>query len=213
MEWKDLLREEYEKPYFRHMCHLIKNERISEKIYPPHDDVFKALQLTPYDEVKVVIIGQDPYHGPNQAHGLAFRVKEGNPMPPSLRNIFLELHADLGIRRTKTDLSDWAKSGVLLLNTILTVRESKPLSHEKYGWQNFTTKIIELVNQKEEPVVFLLWGNNAIEFKKLLNNPNHLVLTSSHPSPLSARYSFFGSRPFSKANKFLIEKGVKPIEW
>ncbi|MGI6781492.1 MAG: uracil-DNA glycosylase [Acholeplasmataceae bacterium] len=213
MTWKDLLRDEYEKQYFYHMWQLIKNERVTKNIYPPHEEVFNALVLTPYDKVKVVIIGQDPYHGKNQAHGLAFSVKEGNPMPPSLRNIFLELHADLGIRRTKTDLSDWAKSGVLLLNTILTVREGQPLSHQNYGWQKFTTKIIELVNLKEEPVVFLLWENNAIEFKKYLTNPNHLVLTSSHPSPLSARYSFFGSRPFSKTNKFLIEKGLKPIEW
>lgn len=198
MTWRELLKEEINEPYFYHLMNLIKNERLSQKIYPKHEDVFNALVLTPYDEVKVVIIGQDPYYGPNQAHGLAFSVLEGNPMPPSLRNIFLELHGDLGIRRTKTDLSDWAKSGVLLLNTILTVRESQPLSHQNYGWQRFTTKIIELVNLKEEPVVFLLWGNNAIEFKKYLTNPNHLVLTSSHPSPLSARYSFFGSRPFFK---------------
>jgi uracil-DNA glycosylase len=213
MTWRELLKEEINEPYFYHLMNLIKNERLSQKIYPKHEDVFNALVLTPYDEVKVVIIGQDPYHGPNQAHGLAFSVLEGNPMPPSLRNIFLELHGDLGIRRTKTDLSDWAKSGVLLLNTILTVRESQPLSHQNYGWQRFTTKIIELVNLKEEPVVFLLWGNNAIEFKKYLTNPNHLVLTSSHPSPLSARYSFFGSRPFSKTNRFLEKHNIKPIAW
>jgi uracil-DNA glycosylase len=146
MTWRELLKEEINEPYFYHLMNLIKNERLSQKIYPKHEDVFNALVLTPYDEVKVVIIGQDPYHDPNQAHGLAFSVLEGNPMPPSLRNIFLELHGDLGIRRTKTDLSDWAKSGVLLLNTILTVRESQPLSHQNYGWQRFTTKIIELVN-------------------------------------------------------------------
>lgn len=213
MTWNELLKEEYEKPYFYRLTQLIKNERLNHKIYPKHEDVFNALVLTPYENVKVVIIGQDPYHGPNQAHGLAFSVLEGNPMPPSLRNIFIELHGDLGIRRRNTDLSDWAKEGVLLLNTILTVRKSEPLSHQNYGWQKFTTKIIEAVNQKDSPVVFILWGNNAIEFKKYLNNPKHLVLTSSHPSPLSARYSFFGSRPFSKTNKFLIQNGVKPINW
>ncbi|HPX71895.1 MAG TPA: uracil-DNA glycosylase [Acholeplasmataceae bacterium] len=213
MTWREILKDEIEQPYFYHLLNLIKNERRSQTIYPKHEDVFNALVLTPYEEVKVVIIGQDPYHGENQAHGLAFSVLEGNPMPPSLRNIFIELHGDLGIRRRNTDLSDWAKEGVLLLNTILTVRKSEPLSHQNYGWQKFTTKIIEAVNQKDSPVVFILWGNNAIEFKKYLNNPKHLVLTSSHPSPLSARYSFFGSRPFSKTNKFLIQNGVKPINW
>jgi len=213
MTWREILKDEIEQPYFYHLLNLIKNERRSQTIYPKHEDVFNALVLTPYEEVKVVIIGQDPYHGENQAHGLAFSVLAGNPMPPSLRNIFIELHGDLGIRRQNTDLSDWAKEGVLLLNTILTVRKSEPLSHQNYGWQKFTTKIIEAVNQKDSPVVFILWGNNAIEFKKYLNNPKHLVLTSSHPSPLSARYSFFGSRPFSKTNKFLIQNGVKPINW
>jgi uracil-DNA glycosylase len=213
MTWREILKDEIEQPYFYHLLNLIKNERRSQTIYPKHEDIFNALVLTPYEEVKVVIIGQDPYHGENQAHGLAFSVLEGNPMPPSLRNIFIELHGDLGIRRRNTDLSDWAKEGVLLLNTILTVRKSEPLSHQNYGWQKFTTKIIEAVNQKDSPVVFILWGNNAIEFKKYLNNPKHLVLTSSHPSPLSARYSFFGSRPFSKTNKFLIQNGVKPINW
>ena len=213
MTWREILKDEIEQPYFYHLLNLIKNERRSQTIYPKHEDIFNALVLTPYEEVKVVIIGQDPYHGENQAHGLAFSVLAGNPMPPSLRNIFIELHGDLGIRRQNTDLSDWAKEGVLLLNTILTVRKSEPLSHQNYGWQKFTTKIIEAVNQKDSPVVFILWGNNAIEFKKYLNNPKHLVLTSSHPSPLSARYSFFGSRPFSKTNKFLIQNGVKPINW
>lgn len=213
MTWREILKDEIEQPYFYHLLNLIKNERRSQTIYPKHEDIFNALVLTPYEEVKVVIIGQDPYHGENQAHGLAFSVLEGNPMPPSLRNIFIELHGDLGIRRRNTDLSDWAKEGVLLLNTILTVRKSEPLSHQNYGWQKFTTKIIEAVNQKDSSVVFILWGNNAIEFKKYLNNPKHLVLTSSHPSPLSARYSFFGSRPFSKTNKFLIQNGVKPINW
>ncbi len=213
MTWREILKDEIEQPYFYHLLNLIKNERRSQTIYPKHEDIFNALVLTPYEEVKVVIIGQDPYHGENQAHGLAFSVLEGNPMPPSLRNIFIELHGDLGIRRRNTDLSDWAKEGVLLLNTILTVRKSEPLSHQNYGWQKFTTKIIEAVNQKDSPVVFILWGNNAIEFKKYLDNPKHLVLTSSHPSPLSARYSFFGSRPFSKTNKFLIQNGVKPINW
>ena len=213
MTWKEIIKDEIDQPYFYHLLNLIKNERLSHTIYPKEKDVFNALKLTPYEEVKVVIIGQDPYHQPNQANGLAFSVPSNVPIPPSLRNILLELHGDLGIRRTKTDLTDWAESGVLLLNTILTVRKSEPLSHESYGWQRFTTKIIEAVNKKEAPVVFMLWGNNAIEYKKYLNNPRHLVLTSSHPSPLSARHSFFGSRPFSKANKFLQENGIEPIKW
>lgn len=213
MTWDELLQDEYSKSYYYHLTNLIKTERLTETVFPPKEEVFSFLELTPYDKVKVVIIGQDPYHGKGQAHGLAFSVKEGTAMPPSLRNIFLELYGDLEIRRTNTNLSDWAKSGVLLLNTILTVKEGKPLSHSDYGWQKFTTKIIELVNEKEEPVVFILWGNNAIKFKDLITNPNHLVITSSHPSPLSARYSFFGSRPFSRTNKFLIENNMTPIDW
>lgn len=213
MTWDELLESEYQKPYFYHLMNLIKTERLTEVIYPQPEDVFKAFEMTPFENVKAVIIGQDPYHGENQAHGLAFSVLDHVTMPPSLRNIFLELYGDLGIRRTNTNLSDWAESGVLLLNTILTVKAGKPLSHEKYGWQTFTTKVIQLLNLKETPVVFILWGNNAIQYKELVTNQKHLVITSSHPSPLSARYSFFGSRPFSRTNQFLIQNNLTPIKW
>ena len=213
MTWDQLLEEEKSKEYFYHLTNLIHTMRLTETIYPPKDEVYNALKLTPYDNVKVVIIGQDPYHGPNQAHGLAFSVKEDVGMPPSLRNIFQELYGDLRVRRTNTNLTDWAKEGVLLLNTILTVKKGEPLSHANLGWQTFTTKIITLVNEKTTPVVFILWGNNAIEFKKLITNPIHLVITSSHPSPLSARHSFLGSRPFSKTNEFLIKNNLEPIRW
>ncbi|NLL69017.1 MAG: uracil-DNA glycosylase [Acholeplasmataceae bacterium] len=213
MNWDELLKSEKEKSYFYDLENIIKTKRLTETVYPPASEVYNALELTPYDNVKVVIIGQDPYHGFGQAHGLAFSVKEDSKMPPSLKNIFLELYSDLRIRRTNTNLTDWAQEGVLLLNTILTVEEGKPLSHQKLGWETFTNKIIELVNNKKTPVVFILWGNNAISFKELITNPIHLVITSSHPSPLSARHSFFGSKPFSRTNEFLISNNIKPINW
>lgn len=213
MTWEKLLENEYSQPYFRDLINYVRNLRYSKTIYPNEDEVFNALKLTPFEEVKVVIIGQDPYHGKDQAHGLAFSVKEGVTMPPSLRNIFLELNSDLGIIRRNTNLSDWAKQGVLLLNTIFTVEEGKPLSHAKLGWQRFSNKIISLLNEQNRPIIFVLWGNNAIALKDLIDNPIHKVITSSHPSPFSARYSFFGSRPFSTINKFLIENNYTPINW
>lgn len=213
MTWEKLLENEYSEPYFRDLINYVRNLRYSKTIYPNEDEVFNALKLTPFEEVKVVIIGQDPYHGKDQAHGLAFSVKEGVTMPPSLRNIFLELNSDLGIIRRNTNLSDWAKQGVLLLNTIFTVEEGKPLSHAKLGWQRFSNKIISLLNEQNRPIIFVLWGNNAIALKDLIDNPIHKVITSSHPSPFSARYSFFGSRPFSTINKFLTKNNFTPINW
>lgn len=213
MTWDQLLADEFSKPYLIDIINYINNLRLSKDIYPPREDVFNAIKLTPYEDVKVVIIGQDPYHGVNQAHGLAFSVKEDVVMPPSLRNIFLELFNDLGIKRTNTNLTDWATQGVLLLNTIFTVESGKPLSHEKLGWQKLSTKIIELVNEKTEPVVFVLWGNNAIKLREHITNSHHLVITSSHPSPFSARYSFFGSKVFSRTNEFLENNNMLPIKW
>lgn len=213
MTWEKLLENEYSEPYFRDLINYVRNLRYSKTIYPNEDEVFNALKLTPFEEVRVVIIGQDPYHGKDQAHGLAFSVKEGVTMPPSLRNIFLELNSDLGIIRRNTNLSDWAKQGVLLLNTIFTVEEGKPLSHAKLGWQRFSNKIISLLNEQNRPIIFVLWGNNAIALKDLIDNPIHKVITSSHPSPFSARYSFFGSRPFSTINKFLTKNNFTPINW
>lgn len=213
MTWEKLLENEYSEPYFRDLINYVRNLRYSKTIYPNEDEVFNALKLTPFEEVRVVIIGQDPYHGKDQAHGLAFSVKEGVTMPPSLRNIFLELNSDLGIIRRNTNLSDWAKQGVLLLNTIFTVEEGKPLSHAKLGWQRFSNKIISLLNEQNSPIIFVLWGTNAIALKDLIDNPIHKVITSSHPSPFSARYSFFGSRPFSTINNFLIKNNFTPINW
>lgn len=213
MTWEKLLENEYSEPYFRDLINYVRNLRYSKTIYPNEDEVFNALKLTPFEEVRVVIIGQDPYHGKDQAHGLAFSVKEGVTMPPSLRNIFLELNSDLGIIRRNTNLSDWAKQGVLLLNTIFTVEEGKPLSHAKLGWQRFSNKIISLLNEQNSPIIFVLWGTNAIALKDFIDNPIHKVITSSHPSPFSARYSFFGSRPFSTINNFLIKNNFTPINW
>lgn len=185
-----------------------------ETIYPKKEDLFNALKTTSYADTKVVILGQDPYHNENQAHGYAFSVLEGNPFPPSLRNIFKELENEYQtpIHRS-SNLEDWAKQGVLLLNTILTVKAHQPLSLQNLGWQEFTLDILKQINKKPEPVVYLLWGAKAIEYKKYLNNPNHLVLTSPHPSPLSARRGFFGNDHFKKTNEFLIKHNKQPIQW
>lgn len=185
-----------------------------ETIYPIKEDLFNALKTTSYADTKVVILGQDPYHNENQAHGYAFSVLEGNPFPPSLRNIFKELENEYQtpIHRS-SNLEDWAKQGVLLLNTILTVKAHQPLSLQNLGWQEFTLDILKQINKKPEPVVYLLWGAKAIEYKKYLNNPNHLVLTSPHPSPLSARRGFFGNDHFKKTNEFLIKQNKQPIQW
>lgn len=213
--WYDLLKNEYEKQYFVDIMNFLEKESLSKTIFPPKDEIFRALEKLPYDKVKVVIIGQDPYHGENEAHGLAFSVKKGVKIPPSLRNIFKELkneYEDFEIPNNGC-LMPWVEEGVLLLNATLTVEKDKANSHKNIGWQNFTDKIIELINQKEEPVVFLLWGNFAISKRILITNPKHLILESVHPSPLSASRGFFGNGHFVKVNEFLEKNGIKPINW
>lgn len=183
-------------------------------VYPEQDNIFKALKLTPYSNVKVVIVGQDPYHGENEANGLSFSVSPGIKLPPSLKNIYKELYDDLKIdRKDNGDLTDWAEQGVLLLNAVLTVEKDKPASHRNFGWELLTDYIIKTLNEKKEPIVFILWGNFAKNKTKLITNQRHLIITSSHPSPFSARYGFFGSKPFSKANNFLISNDISPIKW
>ena len=185
-----------------------------DTIYPPKDLIFNALKLTPYKDVKVVIVGQDPYHGEGEAHGLSFSVQKGIKLPPSLKNIYKELYSDLGIDPSKDgDLTKWAKEGVLLLNATLTVKKDSPNSHSKLGWEPFTDYVIKKLNAKEEPVVFILWGNFAKGKKKYITNPKHLVIESAHPSPFSVNYGFFGSKPFSKTNEFLKKNNIKEIDW
>lgn len=199
---------------FKNFLNLIDNEYAKKTIYPPKNYVFNALKLTPYGNVKVVIVGQDPYHGEGEAHGLSFSVQKGIKLPPSLRNIYQELYSDLNITpAVDGDLTKWAEEGVLLLNAVLTVEKDKPASHKNLGWEKLTDYIIKVLNNKETPIVFILWGNFAKEKQKLITNPKHLVLTSAHPSPFSARYGFFGSKPFSKTNEFLIKTNQKQIDW
>lgn len=213
-DWQELLEEEMEKEYYQKMRQFLIQEYKTRTIYPDMHDIFNALHLTSYKDVKVVVLGQDPYPGPNQAHGLSFSVKPGVKIPPSLMNIFKELHDDLGCYIPNNgDLTKWAKQGVLLLNATLTVRAGQPNSHSRIGWQIFTDHIIKLLNERKDPVVFILWGNNAIKKKALITNPWHYVITSAHPSPYSANRGFFGSRPFSKANEFLKSIGKEPIDW
>lgn len=212
-KWDIILEPEFKKNYFKDLGIFVKNEYKSKIIYPQYKDIFNALRFTDYDEVKVVILGQDPYHGEREAHGLSFSVQEGVAMPPSLRNIFKELSTDIGVNRNLTDLTDWAKQGVLLLNSIMTVVKDHPLSHKDKGWEIFTDYVIKKLGEREEPMVFILWGNYARSKKELISNKKHLILESVHPSPLSASRGFFGSKPFSKANKFLIENNMTPINW
>lgn len=212
-KWDIVLKEEFEKTYFKDLGIFVKNEYKTRTIYPEYKNIFNALRYTDYDQVKVVILGQDPYHGENEAHGLSFSVREGVKMPPSLLNIFKELYSDLGIKRTKTDLTDWANEGVLLLNSIMTVVKDTPLSHKGKGWETFTDKIIEKLGEREEVMVFILWGSYARSKKELIKNKKHLILESVHPSPLSANRGFFGSKPFSKANKFLEKNNISKINW
>ena len=212
-KWDVILKDEIKKDYFKNLGIFVKNEYKHKIIYPEYKNIFNALRYTDYDEVKVVILGQDPYHGEHEAHGLSFSVPEGVKMPPSLFNIFKELNNDLGIKRTKTDLTDWAKQGVLLLNSIMTVVKDSPLSHKSKGWEIFTDRLIELLGEREEPMVFILWGSYARSKKELIKNKNHLILESVHPSPLSASRGFFGSKPFSKTNNFLLKNNIKPIDW
>ena len=200
-DWDEKLKVIWGSPGFHKFMDVVNHEYATKTIFPPRDHIFEALKLTPYHNVKVVIMGQDPYHGVGEAHGLSFSVQKGVKVPPSLQNIYKELYDDLGIPpRNDGDLTGWAKEGVLLLNAVLTVVKDNPASHRKLGWELFTDYIIKLVNQKDTPVVFILWGNFAKEKAKLITNPIHHIITSPHPSPFSARYGFFGSKPFSKTN-------------
>lgn len=213
-DWDNILKEEWQKPYYLALREFLKVEYSTRKIYPSMNDIYNALRYTSYQDVKVLIVGQDPYHGPGQAHGLCFSVKEGIKQPPSLVNIFKELESEYGMVRPESgELTGWAKQGVLLLNTALTVREGQPNSHRGKGWEILTDKIISLVDEKEEPVVFLLWGSNARAKKALIHNSRHLVLECAHPSPLSAYQGFFGCGHFKRANEFLRATGRPEIDW
>lgn len=212
-KWDIILEEELKKDYFKKLGIFVESEYKQKQIFPPYENIFDALRFTDYDNVKVVILGQDPYHGLGEAHGLSFSVRKGIKMPPSLLNIFKELKSDLGIERTNTDLTDWAKQGVLLLNSIMTVEKDKPLSHKNKGWEIFTDNIIKLLNERQVPVLFILWGNFARSKKALITNPRHKIIESAHPSPLSASRGFFGSKPFSKTNTYLKEMNIETIKW
>lgn len=213
-DWDNIIGGEFEKEYYLQLREFLKGEYANGIVYPNMYDIFNALKLTPYSSVKAVILGQDPYHEPGQAHGLAFSVKEGTPLPPSLRNIYKELETDVGAKPVSCgELIGWAKQGVLLLNTVLTVRQGNANSHKGKGWEIFTDEIIKKLNEKTEPVAFILWGANARSKKALITNPIHGIFESPHPSPLSAHYGFFGSRPFSRVNAFLMQNGVPPINW
>ncbi len=212
--WDKVLSNEFKKEYFGELLDFIKEEYKNKTIYPPQNEVFNAFRYTDFDKVKVVILGQDPYHGPNQAEGLSFSVSNEVLKPPSLQNIFKELENDLGIQFPKSNsLKPWAKEGVLLLNAVLTVEEHKPTSHANKGWEIFTDNVIKILNEKETPIVFILWGAYARKKKELITNKKHLIIESAHPSPFSARNGFFGSKPFSKTNEFLKKNGIEEIDW
>lgn len=212
--WDILLKDEFQKPYYLNLRKFLVQEYKTQTIYPNMNNIFNALKYTDYKDVKVVILGQDPYHQPNQAHGLCFSVLKGINPPPSLQNMYKEIHAEYGYPiPTHGELTYWAKQGVLMMNTVLTVRESQPNSHKGMGWEIFTDNVITILNQRPEPMVFLLWGANARAKKKIITNPNHLVLESAHPSPLSAYNGFFGNGHFKKANEFLKSKGIQEIDW
>lgn len=213
-EWDELLKGEFDKEYYLKLRQFLISEYSQYKIYPNMYNIFNALKYTSYSDVKAVILGQDPYHQPGQAHGLCFSVQKGTPQPPSLQNIFKELKSDLGIEPPHHgELISWAQNGVLLMNTVLTVREGQPNSHKGKGWEIFTDRVIQLLNEREKPMVFILWGGNARSKKSLITNPAHLILESPHPSPLSAYNGFFGNRHFSRTNEFLVSKGIEPIDW
>lgn len=213
-DWDGILSDEWEKPYYRQLHSFLKEEYSKTRIYPDMYDIFNALKYTSFADTRAVIIGQDPYHGPGQAHGLCFSVKKGVPLPPSLVNIYKEITDDLGVIMPQHgELTVWAKQGVLLLNTVLTVRAGQPNSHKDKGWEIFTDRVISELNRKETPVVFLLWGANAEKKARVITNPIHKKLITVHPSPLSAYRGFFGCRHFSKANEILISSGQSPIEW
>ena len=212
--WQQVVGEEFDKPYYLQLREFLKQEYFNETVYPPMEDMWNAFRYTDYPDVKVVILGQDPYHGPGQAHGLSFSVKPGIAAPPSLMNIYKELQSDMGCYIPKNGyLKKWADQGVLLLNTVLTVRAGNANSHKGMGWEHFTDKVISLLNDRKEPIVFILWGRNAQNKLNLINNPQHYIIKGPHPSPLSAHYGFFGSKPFSKTNSFLKSIGSTPIDW
>lgn len=213
-DWDEVLKEEIEKPYFQQLMTWLDQEYEEAVVYPPRDLLFQAFRLTPYAEVKAVILGQDPYHGAGQAEGLSFSVMPGVRVPPSLRNIYIELKEDIDVPTPNHgSLVQWGKEGVLLLNTALTVRESKPASHRGKGWEQFTDAVIHALNKRKEPMVFLLWGNHAAEKESFIDQERHLIIRSAHPSPFAARKGFFGSKPFSRTNEFLEQHGEHPIDW
>lgn len=212
--WQEVLQTEFDKPYFENLVGFVKQEYASRTIFPPAGQIFNAFNTCPFNNVKVVILGQDPYHGPGQAHGLCFSVNDGIQFPPSLQNIFKEITSDLGIPAPKTgNLTRWAEQGVLLLNATLTVRASQAGSHQGKGWEEFTDAVIKTISEKAENVVFILWGSYAIKKKSLINASKHCILTAPHPSPLSSYRGFFGCKHFSQTNNYLTSKGKTPIEW
>ena len=212
--WNEILAEEMQKDYYQELQAFVQKRRAEVRVFPEEKNVFNALELTPFESVKVVILGQDPYHGFGQAHGLSFSVQKGIPLPPSLRNIYKELQEDIGGELpTEGDLSHWAKQGVLLLNTVLTVEEGNANSHKGMGWERLTNRLIESLNELKHPVIFILWGKPAQDKEKLITNSNHVILKAPHPSPLSAYRGFFGSKPFSRVNDILIQQGQTPICW
>ncbi|MFL0402933.1 uracil-DNA glycosylase [Bacillus nitratireducens] len=213
-DWGPLLGPEFEKEYYQNLANFLKEEYEEHVIYPKVEDIFNALQYTSYANTKVVILGQDPYHGPNQAHGLSFSVQPGIKTPPSLLNMYKELRDEYGYEIPNNGyLVKWAEQGVLLLNTVLTVRQGEANSHKRKGWEHFTDRVIELLNDREKPVIFILWGRHAQAKKKLITNTNHHIIESVHPSPLSARRGFFGSKPYSKVNTILANMGEREIDW
>lgn len=213
-DWAHFLDHEFKKPYYLKLRQFLLEEYNTKTIYPDKWEIYSALHLTPYADTKVVIIGQDPYHGPGQAHGLSFSVKPGIKPPPSLQNIFKELHDDLGCYIPNNGyLKKWAEQGVLMLNNVLTVRAGQPNSHRGKGWEEFTSQVIRTLNEREQPVVFILWGRNAQEKKALITNDHHFIIESAHPSPFAANRGFFGSRPFSRTNEFLQKIGLEPVDW
>lgn len=212
--WRELLSDELEKPYIKELEEFLESEEKHYTVYPEEKNIFNAFNLTPFDRLKVVIIGQDPYHGASQAHGLAFSVLDDTPFPPSLRNIFTEYTTDLNLPiPRKGDLTKWAKEGVFLINAVLTVRASNPTSHKNRGWEKLIRKVIEIINEKKENVVFILWGADAQKKSAYIDEKKHLILKAPHPSPLSSYRGFFGSKPFSKTNEYLTSNGLKGIDW
>jgi uracil-DNA glycosylase len=211
--WKQQLQAQFDQPYWNELTHFVREEYAAGHCCPPGKDIFRAFDLTPFDKVKVVILGQDPYHTPGAAMGFCFSVPDGNQPQPSLRNMFKELESDIGVKRTRTDLSDWAEQGVFLLNAVLTVRAGSAGSHARKGWETFTDSAISTLSREREHLVFILWGSYAIAKKALIDTAKHHVITAPHPSPLSAHRGFFGSKPFSQANAYLRQTGQEPITW